>query len=834
MPAVIMAGGFGTRLHPLTYKRPKPMVPVVGVPMMEHIVRLLVKNGFDVAVSLLYYHGDTIKSHFGDGSNFGIDMNYKSAESDLGTAGSVRNAAEFVDDTFVVISADVLTDFDLRAAMNFHKERNSLATIVLTRHPTPLQFGIVITEDDGKITRFLEKPAWGQVFSDTINTGIYILEPKVFDWIPREKFFDFSQNLFPALLENGERLYGYIASGYWRDVGNLREYRKANEDALWERVKITLPGKVQKIGDAEIYIADGAECHPEAKFEGRVLVGKNAKIANGAFVSNSVIGSDSTVSEGCIVEKSVIWDNVNIESGTIVQNATIASAVKIGANSSIQEHTVIADNCKIGDGVTISAGVKLWPDKIVEDRAVLTESVIWTDRVGGELFTRSRVSGAINWELSPEFTSKLGAALGATLAKNGGGTLVISRDPDRASQITARALFCGAMSAGMDVEDVGIVPIPLLRQYLVQNPRTAGVHIRKSPYDKKRQDLIFLSGDGADLPTAKCRKIEQMMVREGIPRADYEKLGRLSRPGGIIDAYKSKLLQHIDIDAIREGKFRIVVDYQYGAAAQVMTDIHERIGADVIALNAFVDPNHLTKTREERETSFQRLAKIVRSLNAQIGFAIDPVGERLAVCDEKGRIYLDNELLYIITKLYLSQHKPNTIAVPISATMGVNFLARDAGVNVVRTKDEHLAMMESARKPDVAFVGGTRGGFIFTDFGFACDAMYSSVKVLEMLAKIDKNLSEFSEDMPKFIRKKLEVQCPWREKGKVMRSLIEYTQKFPRNIIDGVRVITSDAWILILPDAERSVFHLLAEGKTEESADNLIAQYKNLIAGWID
>jgi mannose-1-phosphate guanylyltransferase/phosphomannomutase len=238
-----MAGGFGTRLQPLTYQRPKPMVPVAGVPMMEHIVRLLVKYDFDDAISLLYYHGNLINDYFGDGTPWNIRMNYKSAQSDLGTAGSVRNASDLINSSFIVISADVLTDFDLKKAIEFHKDREALATIVLTRHPTPLQFGIVILDEERRITRFLEKPAWGQVFSDTINTGIYILEPEVLEMIPKGELFDFSMNLFPKILSSGKGLYGYIADGYWRDVGNLREYRRANEDALWERVKLHFSGK---------------------------------------------------------------------------------------------------------------------------------------------------------------------------------------------------------------------------------------------------------------------------------------------------------------------------------------------------------------------------------------------------------------------------------------------------------------------------------------------------------------------------------------------------------------------------------------------------------------
>ncbi|MCD6530920.1 NTP transferase domain-containing protein [bacterium] len=831
MQAVIMAGGFGTRLHPLTYKRPKPMVPLVGKPMMEHIVNLLMRNGFREAISLLYYHGEMISSYFGDGSQFGIDMRYKSAEADLGTVGSVKNAADMIEGRFIVISADVLTDFDLQAAVKFHKERNALATIVLTRHPTPLQFGIVITDDEGRITRFLEKPAWGQVFSDTINTGIYILEPEVLDWVPKGQFYDFSKDLFPRLLEAGEKLYGYIAPGYWRDVGNLREYRRANEDALWERVKLDFPGELKKFGDAEVWVAEDVEIEDGAQFEGRVLLGRGAKVGKGAYLKNTVVGANSLIAPGANIEYSVLWDNVSVGVGAQIENATIASDVKIGDRAQIEEHCVIADGCSIGDDATISAGVKIWPDKTIEDRAVLTESLIWTDRVGGELFTKSRISGVINWELSPEFVSKIGAALGAALGTDGG-PLVISRDPDRASQITARALFCGAMSAGLDVEDLRIAPIPTVRQYLAKNPKKAGVHIRKSPYYPNKQDLIFFNGDGTDLPTKVCRKIEQLFMREGIPRAEYEKLGRLTRPAGIIEDYRRRILEHIDIGAIRRAKFKIVMDYQFGAAAQVMPPIHERVGAEVLALNAYVDPNHLTKTREEREQGFRQLAAVIKTLGADVGFAIDPVGERLTICDDEGNIYQDNKLLYLVTKLYLMHHTPETIAVPISATMGVNFLARDRGVRVVHTRDEHLAMMEAALNPEIPYVGGTRGGFIFTNFGFACDAMFAAMKILELLARTNKPLSEIAEDMPDFKWVELKVQCPWHAKGRVMRRLIEYTEDKAREVIDGVRVIRSNAWVLVLPDAEFPVFHLIAEGKTEEAAKNIAEEYAELIEKW--
>src|SRR5687768_1616049 len=243
MKAVIMAGGFGTRLRPLTSNVPKPMAPMVNRPMMYHIVEILKALGIRDITSLLYYSPEAITGYFGDGSAFGVTMRYVQAEADFGTAGSVRNAAEFLDERFIIISGDVLTDIDLAKAIAYHESKGSKATIVLTRVPDPLAFGVVMTNDEGRITRFLEKPQWGEVFSDTINTGIYILEPEVLDLIPFKKDFDFSKDLFPHMLREGMGLFGYIAEGYWRDIGNLNEYQTAHLDVLRGKARVNVPGE---------------------------------------------------------------------------------------------------------------------------------------------------------------------------------------------------------------------------------------------------------------------------------------------------------------------------------------------------------------------------------------------------------------------------------------------------------------------------------------------------------------------------------------------------------------------------------------------------------------
>jgi mannose-1-phosphate guanylyltransferase / phosphomannomutase len=214
MRAVVMAGGEGTRLRPLTSNQPKPMVPIVGKPCMEHILELLRAHDFEDVIVTVAFLPQAIRTYFGDGESLGLNLEYSVEESPLGTAGSVRLTSSKLDDTFLVISGDALCDFDLTKLVEFHKEREASVTIALKSVPNPLEFGIVVTDSDGRIERFLEKPSWSQVFSDTINTGVYVLEPDVLNHVPDDRPYDFSKELFPFLLEMGRPLYGFQAEGY--------------------------------------------------------------------------------------------------------------------------------------------------------------------------------------------------------------------------------------------------------------------------------------------------------------------------------------------------------------------------------------------------------------------------------------------------------------------------------------------------------------------------------------------------------------------------------------------------------------------------------------------
>ena len=288
-----MAGGFGTRLRPLTNNIPKPMVPIVNKPILEHIINLLKTHKINDYVVLLYYMPETIKKYLGDGSRFGVKIRYVVPDQDFGTAGAVKLAEKYIKDKFVVISGDVLTDFNLSEIKDFHEKKNTVATLSLYSSKNPLQFGIVLTDKKDRIVRFLEKPSSSEVFSDTINTGIYFFSKEIFNYIPEGENYDFSQDLFPLLLKNGVPIYGYKTKGYWRDVGNLEEYIEANMD--------TLKGKLSyiKVSDKR------GNC-----------ISRKAKIDRKAEIDNSIIGDDVVIEKDTVIKNSVIWNNVKISSGS--------------------------------------------------------------------------------------------------------------------------------------------------------------------------------------------------------------------------------------------------------------------------------------------------------------------------------------------------------------------------------------------------------------------------------------------------------------------------------------------------------------------------------------
>ena len=409
MKAVVMAGGSGSRLRPLTVGRPKPMVPIVNKPALAHILDLLKHHNISEVVITAQYMADHIEDYFGDGSSLGLTLHYSVEETPLGTAGSVKNAAHYLDDTFVVISGDAVTDIDLSDILRFHHEKGSLATITLKSVPDPLDYGIVITDDEGHITQFLEKPGWGQVISDTVNTGIYVLEPEVLDLLQPNQVYDFSKDLFPTLLSKGMPLYGYIADGYWCDIGNIQAYMTATADVLEGKVRHINLGN--HIGGG-VWTGRAVEIAPDAALYGPLYLGNEVKVKGGVVIHGPAVIRDYTIIDNrAQIERSVIWRNCYVGESAEVRGAVVSRQCNLKAKSVLFEGSVIGDQALIGEGAVIHPNVKIWPGKEIDSGATVKSSIIWGSQGRRVLFGRYGVTGVVNVDLTPEFSARLGSGV---------------------------------------------------------------------------------------------------------------------------------------------------------------------------------------------------------------------------------------------------------------------------------------------------------------------------------------------------------------------------------------------------------------------------------------
>jgi len=829
MKAMVMAGGFGTRLRPLTCNIPKPMVPMVNRPMLEHIFQLLKKHGFTELVVALYFQPEVIQEYCGDGSKWGMKINYILPDSDLGTAGCVRKAGDLLgDDTFLVISGDVLTNINLTAAVKFHRDKDSLATLVLHRAENPLAFGVVITREDGRIARFLEKPTWGEVFSDTINTGIYILEPQVLDRIPVNEEYDFGKQLFPEILNAKAPLYGYVAeSAYWKDVGNLTEYRQAHYDAI--RLGADLIESSQGERDKGNLIGPDCYIDPTAVLEEGVVLGEHCWIGPHVRIANSVLGSSCRVGESSKLIGCVIWDNVSVGNGANLKEVTIANDCRIGARSYIGVGAVVADHCTIGEDATVKAEVKVWPYKLIEDGTTLSTSLIWGERWSRHIFDAYGVSGLGNIELTPEFAAKLGAAYGASLRK--GDFVISSRDHHKTSRIIDRAIMTGLASVGVNVYDLRVVPTPVARYAINALKVAGGFHVRKSPYNPKLMDIKFFDAQGKELSSAKEKGIENLFFREDFPRADMEEAGEIMFPPRALEYYQEGFMRALNRERVRAAGLKIVIDYAWGSAANIFPQILGDLNCEVVALNSYPDGTRLTRTPEELEQSLKRLGEIVGTLKANLGVMMDAGAQKIYIADDTGRLLDGDVALAVMSLLVLKAKEKARIGVPISASRVIEELADRYQGEVVRTKSQYTAMLEAAAR-SLDFMGEVKGGYVFPEFQSAFDAMMATAKLLEYLALANEKLSVLIDQIPPIHLVRRHVACSWEKKGLIMRRLIEATRNEQVQLLDGVKVWHGKSWVIIIPDADKPIFHVNAEGSTIEQSQQLALRYSQMIQEW--
>ena len=833
MIGVVMAGGEGSRLRPLTLGRPKPMVPILNVPVMEHIIMLLKRHGITDIVITVHYMAGAIQEYFGDGGDFGVRIRYALEETPLGTAGSVKNAQHMLTEPFLIISGDALTDLDLSKVVAYHRERRAMATLVLVHVSSPLEYGVVITDEQGAVRRFLEKPSWGEVFSDTVNTGIYVLEPGVLDLIPEGVPSDFSGDIFPQLLSRGDPMFGYVGDGYWCDVGSLTDYLKASFDLVEGRVNLPVPHQRQASG---LMAPASALVEPGVRAYGAVYLGEGSIVRSGAVLHGPVvIGNNTIVEAGATVDRSVLWNNCLVSNSASVSGAIVGTQCSIRTGAIIAQGAVIGDNCTIGQRAVVRNDVKIWPGKEIEEQATVGTSLIWGGRGRSSLFAgHATISGLANHELTPEVAAKVGAAYGSTLRI--GGSVLVNRGHSKAARMIKRGIISGLPSSGVDVLDTSTLPIPAARLETRLSQAAGGIHVRLSPYDQRLVDIKLFDANGADVSKNAERKIANVYIREDVRRVAADRIGVIrggAEPMQTAEAhYREAFLNQVDRALLASAKPTVVVDFFGGLYAPLGQRLLREIGCNLVELNA-VPGEPEPRTDAVLDAHLRTLSGVTRAVGAVAGILFNYSGTRMTVVDDAGQALPAWHALAVMMLLaWRGAPAAAEVGVPLNAPRMIDALAVTDGNGVRTLAPDPVVVSSATMQPDLVLVGDGAGGFAFPSLPSGFDALFGTTKLLEMLVRSGARLSGLAAEVPPYHIASAEAYCAFEHKGKVMRRLHQQAQESGGRSAQGVRFQAGDDTVVIVPDADKPVFHVQAEAETQQHAAALAERYAEMIRSY--
>ncbi|MBC7106696.1 MAG: NTP transferase domain-containing protein [Firmicutes bacterium] len=802
MKAVLMAGGEGSRLRPLTCGIPKPMVPVANRPVMEHILDLLARHGFREVAVTLQYLPEAIREHFGTGGR-GLRLTYFTETEPMGTAGGVKNAAPFLDETFLVISGDALTDLDLGRAVAFHRERGAWATLVLARVDCPVEYGVVITAPDGRIRQFLEKPGWGEIFSDTVNTGIYVLEPRVLDYVPADRPFDFSKDLFPRLLAEGRPLYGVVLEGYWCDIGDLHQYLEAHRAVLEGRVKVDLAHREVAPG---VWAGEGVEVHPEAVLRGPVLLGRGCVVARGAVLEPyTVVGPGSRIAARATVKRSVLWEGSRVGQGAALRGVVLGRGVEVRAGAHLYEGTVVGDDSVIGEGALVKPDVKIWPGKLVEAGSVVDRSIVWGTRAPRRLFGSEGIAGEANADLTPEGAVRVAVAFGALLGA--GRRVAVSGDADPFSRLLTSACACGLRSAGARVVDLGVAIVPVHRFGVRALGCAGGIHVRRDGRRPGRYVMVFTDGRGIEVNRDLQRKVEAALARGDVRPAAPDELHEVEPAPWVVGGYLRAVVRGTAPHGPGDGPGYLVLAYDPATLGTLVPQLVRELG--LTAEHVPVDP-----AGAGPDAAVPEVARRVTETRALAGAVIGAGGEELVLVDEEGRVVAGDTLLALLALVSLRLWG-GPLVVPVTAPAALEALARAHGSRVVRTKTPRAEWLGRLLAEYGADGESWPRAFLY------CDAPAALAATVGVMRREDATLGRLAAQLPPLYRRHESVPVSWEARGRVLRELAERPVPHGMELVEGVKIYYPEGWALVLPDPEEPVCRVYADATSWEVAEAL-------------
>lgn len=769
-----MAGGEGTRLRPLTCDCPKPMLRLMGRPLMEYAVELAKGLGIKELAATLGYLPDSIQDHFGDGSRMGVKLRCYVEKTPLGTAGSVGQARDFLDERFIVLSGDGIADLDLREAIAFHHQRHALATLVLYRCPQPQEYGMVVTDEDGRIRAFHEKPGRCDVYSDRINTGIYILEPEIFKYIPEGQTLDFGQELFPALLRDGLPLFGFCLAGYWCDVGDVGAYLRVHADAL--DGKIRLPGLCPSI--------EGAMLESGCILRYPCYIAPGARVCRGAQVGPyAFVGAGSCVYPGAGVKRSVVLDGVQIASGAQLRGCVVGSGAAIGEGAQLYEESVAGSRCCVGARAVLPAGVKLWPEKQVPEGDRPDANVVW-----GSRREQRFIGGALHLD-SPAQASR---CAGAVIAHSRPRELLLGRGGSTVAAAMWHAVAAGAMAQGVQLIDAGVSSLPQLRHALRSLHADGAMLVEEDR-------LLPLNQLGACLAEKEQRAILRLCERQDFS-GPFMSVTHSMQSAGSTDAA-----------------------YVASAAARFTAD--PRLAPPVALCCA---DRH---TLELAERAFTRAGLRLRCEwncegfepePGEFGILLSPSGEEALLADEGGRF--DETQRQLACAWVLLEDGAKRLILPLNATRAIETLAGSYGAHVSYPSGERAAWMNAVAQAEPG------------QLRLQCDGLCFALRFLSLLVEKGLDSLHWRRQLPPVYRSARMLRMPIDRSAAVLHDLAQDAPEAEMG--GGLRLSRRDGgWAWLAPDEAGSRLEIIAEAGDMEAAEGMCDFYegrlKELLAAQI-
>lgn len=756
-----MAGGEGTRLRPLTCDCPKPMIRLMNRPVMQYALALLKKHGVCEVAATLGYLPDAIRDRFAAGDAYGVSLRYTVERTPLGTAGGVKQASDFLDETFAVLSGDGITDLDLTDALAFHRRKGALATLVLKQADNPLDYGVVLAGPDGRVRSFHEKPDWSEVVSDTVNTGIYILEPEVLAHIPEGRACDFGHDLFPELVKKGLPVYGYVMQGYWCDIGDTRAYLQAHMDALEGRIR--LEGLIPSGRVAQL---PGAVVDRSAVLEGPCLIGQNVRVLAGACVGPySVIGDGCVIGQGASVKRSVLWPGARLERGAQARGCVLGAGAVLGEGAQAYEESVLGTGATACARAVLLPGVKLWPGKRASDGERLNANRVW-GRQEGPLFA----DGALPLS-APDQALRAIQALCAALSPR---QLMLGRGGGGAAEALWHAAASGALAQGVNVLDAGVCALPQLRHALLAAGCDCGALVEDDT-------LIPMNALGARLLKRQQRAVAAQAARQDFAAPFSGRTPAVERADALRAAYVTQLAA-----AFTPG----------GRAAPPVVLAAEDETLLCLAEDALGRAGIFTRRAPEAGMA---------AGPGEVGLALDRQGERCALWDESGPLSEGEQQL--MTAWTLLCRGEQTLLLPVQATRAAEALARrfDARVEYVAGESALWMNALAERFPE--------------QFALQFDGLRAAIEALSALSEAGMTLSAWRRDMPAVWRRSRSVPVSPTLTGRVLRALASREKRV--ELGGGMRFFREGGWAWICPDEGRGAFRVVAEAASDETAREL-------------